>query len=368
MRPPDKDLLYIHSQVGVKITVHDDVYDLIGEISSSSESNEENTDQLLDYYFVDYNNYSNLQGMAKMKQTARKQELTAGTLAGGLPLATRSSRGTPFDSDSSIERAAEVLSSDSNMSSRSTRRSPRKKPSQTGFMSAEEEEPAETSTKPMREALRKDLTKIKRGGKPPMKELCGQWNRSGRIGLNSETVRGWLKKTERKRNVQGQVLRRAHPGITALKEIRHYQRCQTFLMATLPYQRLVREVCLDLCPADFQLRWQSNALFTFQTAAEAYLAGFYNDVNLCAVHRKVITINRKGVWLAIQLRGRDHVGGRGQVLDVGAVNVSRYQVADRSELKHRRDIVRAMSAEERDWNYDLREAVAKDKPRPTKTK
>ena len=121
-----------------------------------------------------------------------------------------------------------------------------------------------------------------------------------------------------------------------------------------------------MCSADFQLRWQSNALFTFQTAAEAYLAGFYNDVNLCAVHRKVVTINRKDVWLAIQLRGRDHVGGRGQVSDVGAVNISRYQVADRSELKCQRDTVHAMSAEERDWNYDLREVVAKDKPDPSR--
>ena len=206
--------------------------------------------------------------------------------------------------------------------------------------------------------------KIKRKGKTPMKELCHKWNKSGCIGLDSETARGWLKKTEKKRNAQGWVLQRAHPGTTTLKEIRHYQRCQTFLMATLPFQRLVREVCLDLCSADLQLRWQSNALFTLQTAAEAYLTGFYNDINLCAVHHKVVTINQKDVWLAVQLRGRDHVGGRGQVSDVGAVNVSRYQVADSSELKRQQSTVHAMSAEGRDWNYDLREAVAKDKPDP----
>ena len=143
----------------------------------------------------------------------------------------------------------------------------------------------------MQEAPRKDLTNIKRQGKPPMKELCRKWNKSGCIGLDSETARGWLKKTVKKRNAQGWVIRRAHPGTTALREIRHYQRCQTFLMATLPFQRLVREVCLDLSLADLQLRWQSNALFTLQTAAEAYLMGFYNDVNLCAVHHKVVTIN-----------------------------------------------------------------------------
>ena len=88
----------------------------------------------------------------------------------------------------------------------SVRWSPRKKPSQTGFTSTEEEEltvtPADTQGAP-----RKDLTKIKRPGKPPpMKELCHKWNKSGCIGLDSETARGWLKKTEKKRNVQGQVL------------------------------------------------------------------------------------------------------------------------------------------------------------------
>ena len=31
--PSDKDLLYVCSKVGVKVTVHDDIYELIGEIS-----------------------------------------------------------------------------------------------------------------------------------------------------------------------------------------------------------------------------------------------------------------------------------------------------------------------------------------------
>ena len=124
----DKDLLYISSTV--QVHVRDVVYELLGEISSDESDTE------LEHYLIKTNNeHYHLQGMAKTKQTARKQEPTAGTLAGGLPLATRSSRGITLDSDSSIERAADVLSSNSNMSSRSTRRSPRKKPSQTGFTS-----------------------------------------------------------------------------------------------------------------------------------------------------------------------------------------------------------------------------------------
>ena len=348
----------------VQVHVRDVVYELLGEISSDEE-----TDSKLEQYLLKTKSEcSDPQGMARTKQMARKQQNTPGTSSGGLPLATRSSvRKSPrFDSDSSIERVADLLSSDSSMSGRSPRwKSPRKKPkTTTGGVSDGGTDDPNIAT-PQVEPARKDLRQLIPKKKPPMKELCHQWNTTARIGLKyTETKRGWLKKTEKKRDNQNRVLRRAHSGTIALREIRHYQRCQMFLIATLPFQRLVREVCGYLCDADGQLRWQANALFTLQTAAEAYMAGFYNDVNLCALHRKVITINRKDVWLAIQLRGCDHVGGRGEVSDVGAVNVSKYQVADRSELKRQRPEVRAMSAEGRDWSYNLREAVAKDKPDP----
>ena len=150
-----------------------------------------------------------------------------------------------------------------------------------------------------------------------MRELCREWNTRAKVGLPSETAAGWLKKTERKRNAQGQLLRRATPGVQALKEIRHYQRCQTFLIAVIPFQQLVREVCDQCDVRNGDIRWQSNALFTLQGAAEAYMGGFFHDVNLCALHRKVKTINCKDVALAIEIRGREHVGGKPQMSDVG---------------------------------------------------
>ena len=39
------------------------------------------------------------------------------------------------------------------------------------------------------------------------------------------------------------------------------------------------------------------------------MAGFWHDANLCAIHRKVITVNRKDVGLAMEIRGQEHVGG-----------------------------------------------------------
>ena len=50
----------------------------------------------------------------------------------------------------------------------------------------------------------------------------------------------------KKRNAQNKVLQKSKPGVKALREIQFYQRCQTFLIPVVSFQRLVREVCDDL--------------------------------------------------------------------------------------------------------------------------
>ena len=40
-----------------------------------------------------------------------------------------------------------------------------------------------------------------------------------------------------------------------------------------------------------------------QEAAEAYLAGLFEDTNLCAIHAKRITITPKDIQLARRIRG-----------------------------------------------------------------
>ena len=105
-------------------------------------------------------------------------------------------------------------------------------------------------------------------------------------------------------------------------------------MPVAPFHQLVRQICLELEGGE-DLRWQSVALFALQSSTEAYMAGFFWDANLCSIHRKVITVNRKDVWLAVEVRGREHVGGRPQVSDVGMVNVTfkGIRLADPSEKK-----------------------------------
>ena len=74
---------------------------------------------------------------------------------------------------------------------------------------------------------------------------------------------------------------RYRPGTVALRQIRHYQKGTELLIRKLPFQRLVREIAHVFDP---NLRFQSTAILALQEAAEAYLVGLFQDVNLCALH------------------------------------------------------------------------------------
>lgn len=100
---------------------------------------------------------------------------------------------------------------------------------------------------------------------------------------------------------------RFRPGTVALREIRKYQRTTEFLIAKLPFQRLVRDITEDFRS---DLRFQSSALSAIQEAAEAYLVGLFEDTNLCAMHANRVTIMPKDIQLARRIRGEhktDHV-------------------------------------------------------------
>ena len=51
------------------------------------------------------------------------------------------------------------------------------------------------------------------------KELVAHWNWTARVKKKSETLQGWLKKTQRKRDGQNRLLRQMKPGTKALCEI-----------------------------------------------------------------------------------------------------------------------------------------------------
>jgi histone H3 len=98
---------------------------------------------------------------------------------------------------------------------------------------------------------------------------------------------------------------RYRPGTVALREIRRYQKSTDLLLRRLPFQRLVREVADDFktTTITWDYRFQSLALQALQEAAEAYLVGLFEDVNLCAIHAKRVTIFPKDIRLARRIRG-----------------------------------------------------------------
>ena len=105
---------------------------------------------------------------------------------------------------------------------------------------------------------------------------------------------------------------RFRPGTVALREIRRYQRSTELLIRKLPFQRLVREVAQEMGILK-DTRFQSHALLALQEASEAYLVALFEDVNLCAIHAKRITIYPKDMRLACRIRG----GRAGEVIRGG---------------------------------------------------
>ena len=97
-----------------------------------------------------------------------------------------------------------------------------------------------------------------------------------------------------------QAPHRYRPGTVALRQIRHYQKGTELLIRKLPFQRLVREIAHVFDP---NVRFQSTAILALQEAAEVYLVGLFQDVNLCALHSKRVTIMPKDLHLAMRIRG-----------------------------------------------------------------
>ena len=292
------------------------------------------------------------QGMARTKQTIRKQV----NVNHGQPAVNPFVQSNELDSDSSLERAYNAVNKDSNdenmgskgpgVSSRvssqcgrsrglsldggdgsgsgqrrriESESSEEEETPESSKESTEEEEPpkkkprkSQSPGKPSQKQLVAKLPKKKKPQKREeemsAKELVAHWNRTARIKKPSVIAQGWLKKTERRRDAQNRLLRRMKPGTKSLKEIRFYQWYQTFLIAVSSFQHLVHEVYLSL-DGGGNLRWQSMTLFALQCSTEAYMAGFWHDANLCTLHQKVVTVNHKDVWLATEICGREHILG-----------------------------------------------------------
>ena len=118
-------------------------------------------------------------------------------------------------------------------------------------------------------------------------------------------VLDWTPEQKRKiheARMQGRQVKphRYRAGTVALQDIRHFQKTSALLIWKLPFQRLVREIAQDF---KTDLRFQSAAILCLQEAAEAYLVWLFDDVNLCAIHARRVTIMPKDILLARRIQG-----------------------------------------------------------------
>jgi len=95
------------------------------------------------------------------------------------------------------------------------------------------------------------------------------------------------------------VKRRLRPGMVALRDIRKFQRSGELLISKLPFQLLVREIAQEYTNVP---RFHASTVLTLQEAAEAYLVGLLQDVQLCAIHAKRVTVMPKDIQLARRIR------------------------------------------------------------------
>ena len=132
--------------------------------------------------------------------------------------------------------------------------------------------------------------KMPLGGKQPHKHISHKT-------LRLKTTTGGIKKPHR-----------YCPRLVALREIRRYQQSTESLIRRTPFNKLIKEISQEywICPdgpgtPSVQVRFQSTALAALQEAAENYLVGLFEDVNLLAVHAKRVTIMPRDIHLALRI-------------------------------------------------------------------
>ena len=101
--------------------------------------------------------------------------------------------------------------------------------------------------------------------------------------------------------------------MVALREIRWYQRSTENLIKRTPFQKLIREISQEYCihpdgpgTPSVQVRFQSTAIAALQEAAENFIVGLFEDVNLLAIHARHVTIMPRDIRLALCIRGDHH--------------------------------------------------------------
>ena len=143
------------------------------------------------------------------------------------------------------------------------------------------------------------------GGKAPRKQVVPpkKTSRPGSGSLNYIPTRRDFQEVQEAGDTlpaANNAANRYRPGRLALQEICHYQKRTNLLIRKLPFQQLIRELTQKF---KVDVRFWSSALMALQEAAEVYLVRLLEDMNLCAIHAKRVTIMPKDIQLARCISG-----------------------------------------------------------------
>ena len=86
-----------------------------------------------------------------------------------------------------------------------------------------------------------------------------------------------------------------------LCEILQFQKSTDLIICKLPFSCLVSKIVLEV--GWYDMHFQVHAILTLQEAAETYLVGLMEDINLCTIHAKCITLIPKDIQLAWHIHG-----------------------------------------------------------------
>lgn len=125
-------------------------------------------------------------------------------------------------------------------------------------------------------------------------QLFNKWQKSKQRGRGKQQKGGKTIPGKQTGKTAGVYKRRKS---LALAQIKKYQKSTELLIRKLPFQRLVREIAQDYAPYQYDLRFQANAILALQEAAEAYLVGMFETINLLGIHSKRVTIMQKDILL-----------------------------------------------------------------------
>ena len=89
--------------------------------------------------------------------------------------------------------------------------------------------------------------------------------------------------------------------MVTLCEICQYQKSTELLICKCPFVRLVCKIA-QYC-GQYDLCFQMHAVMAMQEAVEFYLTDLLEEMNLCSIHMKHVTIMPKDIQLAHHIHG-----------------------------------------------------------------